>query len=81
VIHLDAAKGSRSPVMTLIGNGHARMDLTVHTAAPHTCALCADGQVGDLRVAGPSLVSGFWHWPEGPSELIAVRTRRIALGG
>jgi amino acid adenylation domain-containing protein len=54
------------PATTLIGSGRlpAPADGEVHIADPATGAAQPDGVVGEIRVAGPSVASGYWNSPE-----------------
>lgn len=43
-----------------VGCGHALADETVHVVDPATGAPCADGELGELWVASPSVAMGYW---------------------
>jgi len=46
--------------VTLVGCGQAGGDGTVCVVDPETRRRCADGEVGEIWVSGPSVSSGYW---------------------
>jgi acyl-CoA synthetase (AMP-forming)/AMP-acid ligase II len=67
----DGLTGSRD----LVGCGRVRDGFSVRIVDPATRTLCADDQVGEIWVAGPSVAHGYWNRPE---ETEAVFGARIA---
>lgn len=53
-----AAEGEAA--RTLVSCGHAWLDQAVRIIDPEMLAPCADGQVGEIWVAGPSVARGYW---------------------
>ncbi|MET0647635.1 MAG: beta-ketoacyl synthase N-terminal-like domain-containing protein [Pyrinomonadaceae bacterium] len=47
-----------------VGCGHAWNGHAVRIVDPATLRPCAEGQVGEVWVAGPSVASGYWNRPE-----------------
>lgn len=83
VLAVDAAaleEGRVEPVQTdtansreLVGCGRVREELTVRIVDPASHAICADGQVGEIWVAGPSVAKGYWNQPELTEEMFAAQ--------
>ncbi|WP_156994476.1 non-ribosomal peptide synthetase, partial [Pseudonocardia acaciae] len=58
---------------TLVGNGYAGMNLRVHVVHPDTRVRCADGEIGEVWVAGPSVAEGYWRRPEESERTFGAR--------
>lgn len=57
-------------VPELLGSaGRARAGVEMRIVAPDGSPL-PDGEIGELAVRGPSLMSGYWNWPEATAETI-----------
>ncbi|MFM9271600.1 condensation domain-containing protein [Halomonas elongata] len=46
---------------TLVGCGHSASEHCLEIADPETGETLPDGQVGEIRVAGPSVAQGYWR--------------------
>jgi len=57
-----AAEGE--PSRRLVGCGTAGWQLEVRVVDPESGEECADGRVGEIQVAGPSVAGGYWNRPE-----------------
>ncbi|MFW6096896.1 MAG: AMP-binding protein, partial [Chloroflexota bacterium] len=53
---------------TLIGSGHALLDQQLVIVDPDTFSPCADREVGEIWIAGPSVAQGYWNRPEATQE-------------
>lgn len=52
---------NNTAVRPLVGCGHAWLDQQVAIVNPDSRQLCADGQVGEIWVSGPSVAQGYWQ--------------------
>jgi acyl-CoA synthetase (AMP-forming)/AMP-acid ligase II len=57
----------------LVGCGHAPADQKVVVVNPQSRRKCADGQVGEIWVSGPSVASGYWNRPEESAKMFCAR--------
>jgi acyl transferase domain-containing protein/acyl-CoA synthetase (AMP-forming)/AMP-acid ligase II/pimeloyl-ACP methyl ester carboxylesterase len=48
----------------LISCGQVLGDLQVVIVQPETASLCAEGEIGEIWVSGPSVAQGYWRKPE-----------------
>ncbi|CAM3106872.1 amino acid adenylation domain-containing protein [Corallococcus sp. ZKHCc1 1396] len=63
--HRVVATGPTNPAArTLVGAGRNLTDQRLIIAHPETGRPLASGQVGEIRVAGPSIAQGYWGRPE-----------------
>lgn len=49
---------------TIVGCGQAGLDYQVLIVNPDTCLPCAEHEVGEIWVAGPSVAQGYWNRAE-----------------
>ncbi|GGA39139.1 fatty acyl-AMP ligase [Okeania sp. KiyG1] len=49
---------------TLVGCGQALPDQQIKIVHPEKLTLCAEGEVGEIWVSGPSIAEGYWRKPE-----------------
>lgn len=49
---------------TLVGCGQTLPDQQIKIVHPEKLTLCAEGEVGEIWVSGPSIAQGYWHKPE-----------------
>ncbi|TSC32695.1 non-ribosomal peptide synthetase [Corallococcus sp. Z5C101001] len=59
-----AAEAQSPGAQTLVGSGRNLTDQRLVIAHPETGRPLAPGQVGEIRVAGPSIAQGYWGRPE-----------------
>ncbi|RKG91292.1 non-ribosomal peptide synthetase [Corallococcus terminator] len=63
--HRVVATGPTHPdARTLVGSGRNLTDQQLLITHPETGRPLAPGQVGEIRVAGPSIAQGYWNRPE-----------------
>ncbi len=53
---------------TLVGCGQTLPDQQIKIVHPEKLTLCAEGEVGEIWVSGPSIAQGYWHKPEETKE-------------
>jgi acyl-CoA synthetase (AMP-forming)/AMP-acid ligase II len=70
----ESGKGEPGAVRTLVSSGRPAPDVTVSVIDPDTGAQCADGVVGEVRVAGPAVSEAYWGEP--PDLAAAPRSKR-----
>jgi acyl-CoA synthetase (AMP-forming)/AMP-acid ligase II/acyl carrier protein len=63
---LQAAPGRRSTVA--VSCGPPAGDFVIAVADPATCGRCAEDQVGEIWVSGPSVAAGYWQRPAETAE-------------
>jgi acyl-CoA synthetase (AMP-forming)/AMP-acid ligase II len=56
--------GPQSNVRELVGCGQAMQDTEVVIVHPESLIACADDEVGEIWVSGPSVAEGYWNRPE-----------------
>ncbi|RQH22341.1 fatty acyl-AMP ligase [Okeania hirsuta] len=49
---------------TLVGCGQTLPDQQIKIVHPEKLTLCAEGEVGEIWVSGPSIAEGYWRKPE-----------------
>ena len=59
--------------------GHPADGMTVRIVDPVTRAVCAEGESGEIQVAGPSVAHGYWNRPLESSRVFAVDDGRCWL--
>jgi acyl-CoA synthetase (AMP-forming)/AMP-acid ligase II len=57
----------------LVGCGREVSGHQVAIVNPETCAVCADGEVGEIWVKGPSVAQGYWNRPEETARTFQAR--------
>ncbi|MGH8613363.1 MAG: AMP-binding protein, partial [Gammaproteobacteria bacterium] len=57
----------------LVGCGQAWIDHEVKIVDPVSGQACAEGHVGEIWVAGPSIAQGYWNRPEGSAHVFQAR--------
>ena len=62
-----------SAAIALVASGEPVAEQTVAIVDPDTAAACADGQVGEIWVAGESVASGYWGRPEASAATFQAR--------
>jgi amino acid adenylation domain-containing protein/non-ribosomal peptide synthase protein (TIGR01720 family) len=58
---------------SVVGVGQAAPDQHIAIVDPVSLAPCADGQVGEIWLAGPSVASGYWKRPQESAETFGGR--------
>ncbi len=48
----------------LVGCGQSIADQQIAIVDPQTCLACAENQVGEIWISGPSIAQGYWHRPD-----------------
>ena len=57
---------------TLVGCGQSLPDQQIKIVHPEKLTLCAEGEVGEIWVSGPSIARGYWHKPEETKQTFAA---------
>lgn len=57
---------------TLVGCGQSLPDQQIQIVHPEKLTLCAEGEVGEIWVSGPSIARGYWHKPEETKQTFAA---------
>ena len=55
-------------VSSLVSCGQALLGQQLVIADPETTVHCAEGEIGEIRVAGPSIAQGYWNNPEATAQ-------------
>ncbi len=65
----EAEAGSR----TLVAAGENQPEMNVRIVDPKSCTLCAEEEVGEIWISGPSVAKGYWNEPAQTNEMFAAR--------
>ena len=57
---------------TLVGCGQSLPGQQIQIVHPEKFTLCAEGEVGEIWVSGPSIARGYWHKPEETKQTFAA---------
>jgi FkbH-like protein/FkbM family methyltransferase len=68
-----AATADAPGAQTLVSSGRAWMDQQLLIVDPASAQPCADDQVGEIWVAGPSVAQGYWNQPEETARTFQAR--------
>jgi acyl carrier protein len=60
-------------VQRLVGCGAAVPDHAIAIVEPNTLAECAEGEVGEILIQGPSVAQGYWNQAEDTDAVFGVR--------
>ncbi|MDJ0519374.1 MAG: fatty acyl-AMP ligase [Trichodesmium sp. MO_231.B1] len=60
IVLVSAKEGTKK----LVGCGQTLPDQQIKIVHPEKLTLCAEGEVGEIWVSGPSIARGYWHKPE-----------------
>ncbi len=60
IVLVSAKEGTKK----LVGCGQTLPDQQIKIVHPEKLTLCAEGEVGEIWVSGPSIAQGYWHKPE-----------------
>jgi len=71
--HRAVAAAAETPRVRLVGCGRSQGGQTVAVVSSHTLLPCADGEVGEIWVAGPAVAGGYWERPEASAETFGAR--------
>ena len=67
-IAADDSQGRR-----LVGSGENLPDQQVVIVDPETCTRCAERQIGEVWVKGPSIALGYWNRPEETEQVFRAQ--------
>ncbi|SEB02592.1 fatty acyl-AMP ligase [Paraburkholderia sartisoli] len=67
-----------TPARELVSCGRPATGLDVRIVDPDTALECADGCIGEIWVAGPSVTAGYWERPSLTAEVFGARMRNRA---
>lgn len=67
------ANGTSEKARTIIGCGHVWLNQEVIIVDPDTCLPCAEGDIGEIWVAGPSVTQGYWNQSHQTGEVFEGR--------
>ena len=76
---LRAPEAGSASASTLVASGEPVAEQVVKIVDPDTGAVCDDGQVGEIWVAGESVALGYWNRPEATSGTFHARLARLDL--
>lgn len=68
-----AAQADDAETAELVGCGQVSVGMQVVAVNPETSARCADGEIGELWVAGPSVAKGYWKRAEQTQAIFEAR--------
>ena len=58
------AEATTGAALALVGCGHTWPGHEVCVVHPETAVPCADGEIGEIWAAGPSMAKGYWNQPK-----------------
>ena len=61
------------PARVLVGCGTAIDGTEVRVVDPRTLAICAEGEIGEIWVAGPGVAPGYWGQPDASQGTFGAR--------
>jgi acyl-CoA synthetase (AMP-forming)/AMP-acid ligase II len=64
---------NREDAKAVVGCGHAPADHAVLIVDPARKVPCADGRIGEIWVAGPSVAAGYWNRPKESEKMFCAR--------
>ncbi len=64
----------------MVGCGSSLPDQKIVIADPHTRSAVAEGQVGEIWVAGPSVARGYWRRPDTTEEVFRAKLAESGRG-
>ncbi|MBV9389919.1 MAG: fatty acyl-AMP ligase [Chroococcidiopsidaceae cyanobacterium CP_BM_ER_R8_30] len=64
-----AAVSNQERIQRIVGCGQTWLEHKVAIVEPESLIQCADGQVGEIWVHGPSVAQGYWHRPEETEQI------------
>ena len=70
---LGAPDDSSAAPITLVASGEPVAEQDVAIVDPDTGAVCVEGQVGEIWVAGASVALGYWNRPEATAGTFQAR--------
>ncbi|MDB4887136.1 MAG: 8-amino-7-oxononanoate synthase [Gemmatimonadetes bacterium] len=70
---LRAPDDSGASAITLVASGEPVAEQVVAIVDPDTGAICLDGQVGEIWVAGDSVAAGYWGRPDASAATFHAR--------
>lgn len=76
---LRAPDGDRVSSVTLVASGEPVVEQVVKIVDPDTGAVCDDGQVGEIWVAGESVARGYWNRPDATAATFHARLPGLHL--
>ncbi|HEY9841736.1 MAG TPA: amino acid adenylation domain-containing protein, partial [Candidatus Obscuribacterales bacterium] len=68
-----AASGTAQDARRFVGCGKSLPDQRLAIVDPQTRRACAEKQIGEIWVSGPSVAQGYWNRPEENRELFEAR--------
>ncbi|MBN2217819.1 MAG: aminotransferase class I/II-fold pyridoxal phosphate-dependent enzyme [Pirellulales bacterium] len=72
--------GQADRARPLVGCGEILDDQQLAIADPDTQTTCAEGQVGEIWVRGPSIARGYWRKPDATKTIFQARLRDSGEG-
>ncbi|HWS54864.1 MAG TPA: condensation domain-containing protein, partial [Pyrinomonadaceae bacterium] len=77
---VEAPEAEGVEVRALVSSGRALCEQEVAIVRPDTLARCADGEVGEVWVSGPSVGQGYWNRPEESEPVFRARVAGTGEG-
>ncbi|MDZ4151835.1 non-ribosomal peptide synthetase, partial [Methylicorpusculum sp.] len=71
-------RAEANPAIRSVACGSAPDYHDIRIVDPETGELCREGQVGEIRVAGPSIAKGYWNRPEQSEHTFRARATDTA---
>ncbi|MEB3341685.1 fatty acyl-AMP ligase [Okeania sp.] len=65
IVSVSQTEGTK----TLVGCGQTLSEQQIRIVHPQKLTLCAEGEVGEIWVSGPSIAQGYWHKPEETKQI------------